>query len=202
MSISKGLQKIIADKNHGWVFCANDFDSLGSKVNIDVILHRLSQKGFIRRLGYGLYDKPRKSNLLGDLSPDIQDIINTYARKMNQKFVLDPQNSANALGLTTQVPAKLIYLTDGKSHTITICGLDIHFIHTSPKKLAGAMTPVGVVIQALRCFSPKGPSEDIIKLLAKRLTPNDLDSLVGIRSIVMRNLAPQIDRIAQIATIY
>ena len=140
--------------------------------------------------------------MLGDLTPDVQDIINAYSRRMNQLFVLDPQNSANALGVTTQVPAKLTFLTNGKSHIINICGLDIYLIHTSPKKMVGAMTPLGIIIQALRYFSPEGPAEDIMRSIANRLSKEDINSLLGLKNKLMRNLIPQINRIVKIATIH
>ena len=202
MTVSQDLKTKLSSYPEGAVFCANDFDDIGSRGNIDVILHRLSKSGLIRMLGYGLYDIPRKSQLLGDLSPDIKDVMNAYSRRMGQQFVLDPLNAANALGLTTQVPSKLMYLTDGKTHVLTVCGLDIHLIHTSSKKLAGAMSPIGVILQALRYFGPKGPSDTIIGLIAKKLSPNDLDSLSSLKNKLLRNMSPQIDRITKVAAIH
>ncbi len=202
MSISKLLQDKIASTSQGWVFCANDFSDIGTRVNIDVILHRLAQKKLIRRLGYGIYDKPIASNLLGQLSPSIQDIISTYARKMGQDFVLHPLNAANALGITTQVPPKLTYLTDGKSHVISVCGVDIHFIHSSPKIIAGAKSSVGIVIQALRYFGSKGAPDEILKILAVRINRSDLDILNSVKVNALRSIVLQIDRITKIATIH
>ncbi len=200
MSISKLLQDKIASASQGSIFCANDFNDVGTRINIDVVLHRLSKKKIIRRLGYGLYDKPIISNLLGPLSPNIQDIISSYARKMGQAFVLDPLNAANALGITTQVPPKLTYITDGKSHVISICGIDIYFIHGSPKIIAGAKSPVGIFIQALRYFGSKGAPDDVLKLLADRINKGDLDILNNIKNNTLRKIVSQIDRITELAT--
>lgn len=202
MSISKTIQDLIFLKSAGWVFCAHDFADLGEKGNIDVVLHRLAKQGTIRRLGYGLYDNPRKSSLLGMLSPDIKDIIDAYARRMGQVFVLDPVNAANALGMTTQVPSKLTYLTDGKSHVATICGMNIYFVHASPKKIAGATSPMGLVIQALHYFGAKGAPDNALKIIASRISKSDLTILVALKNKILRNLSPQIDRIAKIATIH
>ena len=135
MSIAKLLKDQIDKLDTGTVFCANDFCDLGNRGNIDVILHRLASSGIIRRLGYGLYDKPRKSAILGYLTPNISTIMKAYVRRTGQKVVLDPIGAANALSLTTQVPAQITFLTDGKSHIVQICGLDIKLVHASPKKL-------------------------------------------------------------------
>lgn len=202
MSISKSLQNQIASSSQGWVFCANDFDNVGTEVNVDTILHRLAKKGLIRRLGYGLYDKPITSNLLGPLSPSIQDIINAYARKLGQTFVLDPLNAANVLGVTTQVPARLTYLTDGKSRVISVCGVDIYFIHAAPKIIAGAKSPVGIFIQALRYFGPRGAPDDVLKHLADRIKKSDLGILNIVKTNTLRSIVSQIDRMTELATIH
>ena len=202
MTTSKAVQGKINSLPRGAVFCANDVDDFGSRGNVDVILHRLAKQGAIRRLGYGLYDLPRNSPVLGNLSPDIKDVISAYSRRMGQIFVLDPLNSANALGLTTQVPSKLVYLTDGKSHVINICGVNIHLLHTCPKKLAGATVPAGIILQALRYFGPKGAPDTALRTLATRLTKNDVQALTDLKNKISRNMIPQIDRITTIATLY
>ncbi len=147
MSISQSLKKLVDTKMPGSVFCANDFSDVADRGTIDVNLHRFAKSGVIRRLGFGLYDKPQRSSLLGDLMPDISDVINAYARRTGQTLTLDPASAANTLSLTTQVPGQLTFLTDGKSHTLTICGVDIKLVHASPKKLAGAGHPMGIIIQ-------------------------------------------------------
>ena len=195
MTVSRTIRNRIASINPGSVFCANDFTDLGKRGNIDVVLHRLSEKGFVRQLGYGLYDLPRKSTLPGDLSQQINDIIDAYSRKMDQCFVLDPLNAANALGVTNQVPTKLTFLTNGKSHTLHIQGIDINLIHASPKIMTGSTTSIGTTIQALRYFGAKGAPDKAIKLLAKRLSNDDLNTLLTLKNHVLRNLIPQIDSI-------
>jgi hypothetical protein len=121
---------------------------------------------------------------------------------MGQVFVLAPLNAANALGLTTQVPSQLTYLTDGKSHTLAICGMHIHLIHASPKVISGSDSPIGIFIQALRYFGAKGAPDHIIDRIACKLSHDDVFSLRHIKNKVMRNLVPQLDRIEQRATIH
>lgn len=195
MSIAATLQNKIDKLDAGAVFCANDFPMLGAKGNIDVILHRLSKADSIRRLGFGLYDKPRKSSLLGDLTPDISAIMSTYSRRTGYVIVLDPSGAANALNLTTQVPARLRFLTNGKSHTITICGIDIILTHASPKKIAGAGTNIGLVVQALHYFGKKMIPDKAVIRLSNQLSNKDIKALKSIRTQTLRYITPQIDRI-------
>ncbi len=202
MSIAKQLIDQVTKLNSGTVFCANDFCALGSRGNIDVILHRLAKSGVIRRLGFGLYDKPRKSSLLGDLTPNVATIMQAYARRTGQKIILDPLGAANALSLTTQVPAQITFLTDGKSHTLQICNIEIKLIHASPKKLAGADTSVGIIIQALRYFGKHDLPQRVVKALAQQLSSNDLQALKSIRNKTIQYITPQIDRIIKYASVH
>ncbi len=201
MSIASTLLKKIATLGPGTTFCGNDFRDFGSCGAIDVTLHRLAKTGLIRRLGFGLYDKPRKSSILGDLNPDITQIINAYARRTGQTIIMDPHGAANALSLTTQVPAKMSFLTNGKSHVLHICNIDIKLIHASPKKLVGADTPIGIIIQALRYFGTDDIPAKVIKTLIKHLSPKDIRDLTAVRNKTLRQIAPQIDRIISHANI-
>ena len=202
-NLSSIIKKQILSNQQGWVFCAHDLTHNDvNRGTLDVVLHRLAKQGMIRRLGYGLYDIPRKSSLLGDLSPDINDVISAYSKRMGQMFVLDPLNAANALGLTTQIPSQLTYLTDGKSHNLDVCGISIRLTHASPKVISGADSPVGIFIQALRYFGAKGAPDQIIDRIARKLSHDDLFSLRHIKNKVLRNLIPQLDRIEQRAAIH
>lgn len=195
MSIANAIKHKISQLDSGSVFCAIDFQSLGTKGNIDVILHRLSDSGIIRKLSVGLYDKPKKSDILGELTPHIPDIIAAYMRRTGHTIIMDPLAAANALSLTTQVPAKMTFLTNGKSHKINICGIDIVFIHAAPKKLVGADTPIGIIIQSLHYFGKNLIPNPIASQIANKLSKNDLTLLKSFRTKTLQYITPQIDRI-------
>ena len=195
MSIANTVYKKIHSLKPGSVFCAVDFSTIGAKGNIDVILHRLAHSGFIRKLGVGLYDKPIHSDLLGDLSPNISDVISAYSRRTGHTISVDPLTAANLLNLTTQIPAQLTYLTNGKSHSISICGIDINFVHAAPKKLVGTNTSIGTIIQSLHYFGKKAIPMALAKKLAKTLSKKDIDLLKSVRTKTMQYITPQIDRV-------
>lgn len=200
MSLAQKIRDHVAQLPDGAVFSSRDLPVSGTGSTIDVILHRLSLDGMVRKLGYGLFDKPMKSDLLGVLDPDLKDIISAYARKLSQSFVLDPLNSANLLGFTTQVPAKLVYLTNGKTHKISVLGVDVYFVHKSPKTLLGSNTKAGMLLQALRYSD--NIQDDSIKRIARFLTKDDLDTLQSLKSHTYRKVAYYINRINEIATIH
>jgi len=74
------------------------------------------------------------------------------------------------LGLTTQVPAKNVYLTNGSTRQLDIGGQEIILKHTGHRNLVWAGTPVGDVFQALRFLGPSGVDD-----VAKRALQNKLD---------------------------
>ena len=97
----------------GWAFSPKDFADLGARQTIDSALHRLAQKGQVRRVIRGIYDYPRFSEFLGQqLGPDIDQVARAFARKFRWRIQPSGAVALNLLGLSTQVPARAIYLSD------------------------------------------------------------------------------------------
>src|SRR5258706_9157579 len=111
----------------GKAFSAKDFLDIASRMTIDVTLASLVLDGKIRRVRRGLYDRPRVNPALGGkLSPDIDEAARAIARKQKWKIVPEGAWAANLLGLSTQVPAKIVYLTDGPNNKVSIGRRAIH----------------------------------------------------------------------------
>src|ERR1035441_9745696 len=104
-------------RGHGKAFTAKDFLDIASRGTIDMALSSLTRSGTIRRVRRGLYDMPKLNPALGGkLSPDIDEAARALARRQRWKIVPDGAWAANLLGLSTQVPSKIIYLTDGPTN--------------------------------------------------------------------------------------
>jgi hypothetical protein len=98
----------------GWAFSPRDFADFGGRSTIDTALHRLAQKGQVRRVIRGIYDYPRFSKFLAQqLGPDIDQVARAVARKFRWRIQPSGALALNLLGLSTQVPARAIYLSDG-----------------------------------------------------------------------------------------
>src|ERR1039458_9328479 len=103
----------------GKVFSAKDFLDIGSRGTVDMALSALTRNGKIRRVRRGLYDMPKMNPALGgQLSPDIDEAAQAIARRQRWKIVPDGAWAANLLGLSTQVPSKITYLTDGPNNEV------------------------------------------------------------------------------------
>src|ERR1700719_1359725 len=163
----------------GKAFSAKDFLDIASRGTIDMALGGLAQAGKIRRFRRGLYDMPRMNVALGgELSPDIDEAARAIARRQRWKIVPEGAWAANLLGLSTQVPAKIIYLTDGPNNEVLIGRRSIHFKHARPKAMAGLEGKFALVVQALRHLGKQaiGPRE--IEKLRSTLSPAEKRRLV------------------------
>lgn len=127
-----------------------EFLDLGSRQAIDLALHRLTRKGTIRRLTRGLYDFPKQHPVLGLLSPSAETIAQALAGRDRTRLQPAGAYAANVLGLSEQVPAKAVFLTDGPSRTVKVGPMTIQLRRTTPRNMAAAGRLSGLLIQALR----------------------------------------------------
>jgi len=163
----------------GEVFSAKDFLDVASRDMIDKTLAGLARGGTIRRVRRGLYDVPRVNPALGgQLSPDIDSAAQAIARRQSWKIVPDGAWAANLLGLSTQVPAKIVYLTDGPSKAVPIARRTIQFKHARPKTMAGLEGRSALVVQALRSLGKEKVGQREIRKLRAVLTPAEKRKLV------------------------
>jgi len=163
----------------GKAFSAKDFLHIASRTTIDVTLASLALDGKIRRIRRGLYDLPRVNPALGGkLRPDIDDAARAIARKQRWKIVPEGAWAANLLGLSTQVPAKIVYLTDGPNNEVPIGRRNIYFKHARPKAMAGLEGKFALVVQALRHLGKAGAGPREIETLRAALSPAETRKLV------------------------
>lgn len=134
----------------GSVFTPDAFAQLGSRDAIDKALQRLVARAELRRLSRGLYDKPRVDELLGLLWPTVDEVIKAIVGKDKVRTQPAGVYAANMLGLSEQVPAKVVLLTDGISRTIKAGPMQISFKRTTPRQMAAAGRLSGLLIQAFK----------------------------------------------------
>ena len=169
----------IERQGSGEVFSAKDFLDIASRTTIDVTLAELAQDGTVRRIRRGLYDKPTVNPALGgELSPDIDEAARAIARRQKWKIVPEGAWAANLLGLTTQVPARIVYLTDGPNNEVPIGRRSISFKHARPKALAGLEGKIALVVQALRYLGKENVGSREVETLRAALTASEKRKLV------------------------
>src|SRR5579872_5291771 len=149
-SIDSQILARIQRWRHGSVFVPSDFLDLGSREAVDLALHRLARKGTIRRLARGVYDFPKEHPVLGLLAPSADAVARALAGRDRTRLQPAGAYAANILGLSEQVPAKAVFLTDGPSRTVRIGPTTIQLRRTTPRNMAAAGRLSGLLIQALR----------------------------------------------------
>lgn len=169
----------IYSKKRGWVFTPSHFFDLGSREAVAQSLVRLKKSGTIRNLARGLYDYPKKYPDFGELPPDYKRIAQAFAERDNLKILPSGAYAANLLGITEQVPAKIVFLTDGPNRIIQVSKRTIIFKKTTPKNMAAAKRISGLVIQALRYLKQDNVDSAVIIKLKRRLSENDKRALMN-----------------------
>src|SRR5271170_7396944 len=149
-AIDTRILATIHGRGRGSVFVPADFLALGSREAVDIALHRLARKGTIRRLARGVYDFPKTHPVLGPLSPSAEAVAKALAGRDRTRLQPAGAYAANVLGLSEQVPAKAIFLTDGPSRTVRIGRITIQLRRTTARNMAAAGRLSGLLIQALR----------------------------------------------------
>ncbi|VAW19618.1 hypothetical protein MNBD_BACTEROID05-146 [hydrothermal vent metagenome] len=177
-SFHNNILSRIYRKGRGWVFTPVNFSDLGNRNAIKQVLARLTDSGKIRRLSRGLYDYPKKHPKLGELSASYDDIAKALAGKEALRIQPFGAYAANLLGLTEQVPAKIVFLTDGASRTILVGNKTIVLKKTSPKNMVTANRISGKVIQALRYLGKEYIDERAMERLNQVLRDKDKKQLI------------------------
>ncbi len=169
---SKVLDRIYG-KGRGWVFTPKRFLDLGSRDAVDQALFRLSQQGTIRKLSRGLYDYPKQHAQLGLLNPDPDSVAKAISEKDEIRLQPSGAFAVNRLGLSQQVPAKMVYLTDGAEKSVMVGNQTIQLRRTTPKNMATAGSISGLVIQAFRYLGKQGITSSHIATLRGVLSKDD-----------------------------
>lgn len=168
-SIAKQVLDRIHGHGGGWVFTPVDFKDIGSRMAVAMALLRYCRTGKIRQLSRGIYDYPRIDPQLGLLAPSIDRIIAALEKRDSIHIQPSGAYAANLLGLSNQVPMKVMLLTDGSTRKIQIGKQHIQLRPTTPRNMATAGRISGTVIQALRWLGKHNVDDRIKNSLKKTL---------------------------------
>lgn len=178
VSVSDRVMRRIRARGRGSVFTPSDFLTVAARPSVDQALSRLVKNGQLRRIARGLYDLPKLHPKLGPLSPAPDDVAKALARATGSQVQIAGARAANALGLSTQVPAQSTYLTDGPSRRVVLGKRIVDLRHASPKHLIAPGSPAGTVVQALRHVGLMR-AVDVAHVAARRLSANDKKTLAS-----------------------
>ena len=163
----------------GSVFFVDDFLDYGNPESVKKALLRLKEKEILVRLAHGIYLYPKIDKELGILFPSTEDIAQAIARRDKARIVLTGVQALNKLGLSTQVPMKVVYLTDGATRNIKVGKRTITFKNTSPKNLLAKGEISSLVIQALKNIGQTKVDEKTISKIQKLLQKEKVENIIN-----------------------
>lgn len=163
----------------GSVFSPADFADIAGAITVRKILARMVNKGTIRRIMRGVYDYPSYSSLLGELaSPDPEAVARALARSFGWTIRPSGNTALNALGLSTQIPARWEYLSDGPYRTYEWLGMKMEFKHRANRELTVLSFKSALVVQALKCLGKNAVDNKVRSKIARNLTDKEKKTLL------------------------
>jgi hypothetical protein len=159
---------------------AKELLHLGSRAAIDQVLSRLVSRGTLLRAGRGIYVLPVESRF-GTRAPSAVKLIEGLAIQRGETIVPHGAAAANALGLTTQVPMRAVYLTSGRSRHLKLGAQMVEFRHAPIWQLIFPGRAAGEVVRALAWLGP-GKSAAAIQKLRSRLPSSELEEVASARA--------------------
>lgn len=181
--MSQGIEnKVISriyGRGRGWAFTKTDFVAEFGEVNIHRALSSLTKAGKIRRVCRGVYDYPRYSELLGrQLSPDLDQVAHALARKFNWRIQPSGDAALNLLSLSTQVPGRWTYLSDGPGREYEIGNHSLVFKKSALKDVGFKYRESGLVVQALKALGREHVDRKVIEGIRQHLESKACDRIL------------------------
>jgi Family of unknown function (DUF6088) len=163
----------ISKAKRGSLFFIDDFLSFGSAKAVAKALERLVEKGDVNRVARGIYARLEIDPILGELKPTTETIAQAIAKRDKARIVPTGTLALNALGLSTQVPMNVVYLSDGAARKIDLGRRKIIFKKSAPKNLAAIGKISRLVIQALKEIGKDKISQKEIDIILEKLAKEE-----------------------------
>jgi hypothetical protein len=157
----------------GSLFFAEDFQRYGTAKAVSKALERLAKEQVIARVARGIYARLENDPLLGPIKPGAEAIAEAIRRRDRARIMPTGVAALHALGLSTQVPTNVVYLTDGAARKITVGRRKITFKKTTPKNLTAIGKISGLAIQALKEIGRHKITEIEIEIVLQHLTQEE-----------------------------
>jgi len=178
----------------GALVAAKSLLHLGNRAAVDQALSRLAERGQLMRAGRGVYLRPVASRF-GMRAPSVEQAVEALASQRGEVIVSNGAAAANALGLTTQVPIRSVYLTSGRSRTMNLGKQVIELRHAPRWQLTLANRPAGEAVRALAWLGPE-KAEEALKTLKRKMPAGAFGELVAVAPQLPTWLAQSVGKTA------
>lgn len=179
-TLAKQVLEHTAGLPEGTPLASKELLHLGSRAAVDQVLSRLVRRGKLLRAGRGIYVRPVESRY-GARAPSTVKMVEGLATQRGETIVSHGAAAANALGLTTQVPMRAVYLTSGRSRRLTLGAQTVELRHAPVWQLIFPGRLAGDVVRALAWLGPEKAGEALGRLRSK-LPPAELEEVAAARA--------------------
>jgi hypothetical protein len=169
---------------------------LGSRAAVDQALSRLVRRGRLMRAGRGVYMRPLESRF-GLRTPSVEKVVRAVSEQRGEVVASNGAAAANALVLTTQVPIRMVYLTNGRSRTFSVGKQTVEFQHAPAWQLLLADRPAGEAVRALAWLGPDKAGM-ALETLKRKLGPSAFGELVSVGPRLPTWLARSVSQAAHV----
>ena len=164
---------------HDSVFIANDFLEIAEYETVRRALNRLVDDGKIQKIMRGIYYNPRFSELLREYElPSPHQTALAVARKFNWNIAPSGATALNMLGLSTQVPAKWSYISDGAYNSFELGNITLEFRHRNNREIAGMSHKTALIIQGIKALGKGKVDDTAIEKIRASLTEKERTKLL------------------------
>ena len=178
MSAAKLIRSDLRKLPKGKPFTSSRFLKHGSRGAVDRALSRLVAEGEVKRLARGVFVRPNKSRFVGDVTPDISEVVKCIARKNHETIQVHGAEAARRFKLSTQVPLMPVFYTNASSRLIKIGNITVKMMHTSSqRRLQFAGEKTGLALSALWYLGKDNVNADAVSKIKSGLSAEEFDAL-------------------------
>lgn len=188
-SVHNQIEKEITNGKRGKIIFSSNFSKYGSDVAVRHTFSRLAKRGFLIRLSAGIYLYPEIDKEIGVIYPAIEKIAKEIAKQEKARIIPTGAYALNALGFSTQVPMRAVFLTDGTPRMINIeGGASVKFKKLAPKYLSFKSRMISLMVFALREIGENRATDEQVNRIKELLAKENQEIIVNDLS-----LAPSLD---------
>ena len=181
-SLPRLIMEHAAESPEGSLLCPNVLLHLGNRDAVDQALSRLARSGRLSRVCQGVYVRPVETRF-GPRPPSVDKLIESLTALWGETIVPCGGAAANALGLTTQVPVRSVYLTSGPNRKLKLGEGTVHLRHAPRWQLVAPHRAAGDAVRALAWLGPQEVKESL-SVIARKLSAEDLGELAASRAMM------------------
>ena len=195
MKVSKQIEEKVKTRPKGSFVFISDFTNEFDYEVARKMLQRITKKNGLIRLSRGIYYRPKESKNFGVIYPTAEQLAEAIAQRDKARIIPTGSYAQYKLGLSTQIPMNVVYLTDGSARKVQIGSQKIVFKNTSPKNLAIDHQLSNLIIQALKGLNKNSITPDVKNMLKKfiiksgeieKVKRNIINAPVRIQKIILQ----------------